>query len=386
MQSDLTLNALLPAVLKRGCPLYPETKAMALRLQELYGAQLDGGIKKKGDMSEIFISLSFPDSRYIKGDDGKRLFADALSLLESVLFKQTGFSKTHVEQEIFNQKNLILSIINDKRLYALMRCTEIMCKDEPYGLPVNGIIADLDSGKINEATLFEHYQKVISESVIDAAFCGCSEADADALVAMLKTALPESSTVTYPDNIVKAKSGSVRKVNEKDNVAQGKLSMGYRVGITAKDAEYPAAIVFNTLFGGGINSLLFNNVREKLSLCYYVSSRMDFMKGVAFVNSGIETANYDVAVNEITAQLDTIKEGKFSPKELEYAILDAVNGLRSVTDNQKLIEDLCIDRELSGAMDLDELIEKVKIVTADEVVDVANRVSPDVVYFLSNAE
>lgn len=80
----------------------------------------------------------------------------------------------------------------------------------------------------------------------------------------------------------------LRYITEEEPVAQGKLTIGLRTGITANDPEYPAMIVFNSCFGGSTASRLFCHVREKMSLCYYASSQTEKTKGVMAVTSGIE--------------------------------------------------------------------------------------------------
>ena len=64
------------------------------------------------------------------------------------------------------------------------------------------------------------------------------------------------------------------------DVVQGKLCMGFSTGIKPTDSDYPALMVANSIFGGGAHSKLFNNVREKLSLCYYASGSLDKTKAL----------------------------------------------------------------------------------------------------------
>ena len=46
-------NALLPAVLKRGCVDYPTIRDISMRLEQLYGAIFDCGVTKKGESQVI---------------------------------------------------------------------------------------------------------------------------------------------------------------------------------------------------------------------------------------------------------------------------------------------------------------------------------------------
>ena len=53
--------------------------------------------------------------------------------------------------------------------------------------------------------------------------------------------------------------------------------------------------VFNTLFGAGMTSKLFMNVREKLSLCYSIGSSYYGSKGLVTLAAGIDAAQKELA-------------------------------------------------------------------------------------------
>ncbi|UUZ95673.1 insulinase family protein [Paenibacillus sp. P25] len=91
----------------------------------------------------------------------------------------------------------------------------------------------------------------------------------------------------------------VKEVVERLEVNQGKLNMGLRINTSYADENYPAALMYNGILGGYPHSKLFTNVREKASLAYYASSRLDGHKGILTIQSGIEIGNYEKAVNII---------------------------------------------------------------------------------------
>jgi hypothetical protein len=78
-------------------------------------------------------------------------------------------------------------------------------------------------------------------------------------------------------------------------------------------------MLFNAVYGGTPTSKLFMNVREKLSLCYYASSSMDFLKGIMTVHSGIEFDKFNSAREEIMAQLECCRRGEIEEWEIEGA-------------------------------------------------------------------
>ena len=74
--------------------------------------------------------------------------------------------------------------------------------------------------------------------------------------------------------------------------------LGFRAGTAEPDGDVAAARLMNALLGGTPHSLLFRNVREKLSLCYYCASSYDRLKGILLVDSGVDGQNAGRAKEE----------------------------------------------------------------------------------------
>ena len=116
------------------------------------------------------------------------------------------------------------------------------------------------------------------------------------------------------------------------DIAQGKLVMGFRTGETTSPDAVNAMKMMVALYGGTPFSRLFQNVREKLSLCYYCAARYDKASGMMMVDSGVETGNEQKARDEILRQLELVKQGSFDDGELNSTILTISNALKSTVD------------------------------------------------------
>jgi len=170
----------------------------------------------------------------------------------------------------------------------------------------------------------------------------------------------------------------VRYVEEKLDVTQGKLSMGYRV----KGADEYAMILFNTIFGGSTTSKLFLNVREKLSLAYYASSGYDRYKGIMTVNSGIEFSNYQKALDEINLQFSYMKNKNITQEEFDQAMLSIINSYKSLYDGLRSLESFYAAQSGRDMVDLETFIDKLSKVTLEDVFCASENVELDTVYFL----
>ena len=166
-------------------------------------------------------------------------------------------------------------------------------------------------------------------------------------------------------------------------VVQGKLTLGFRSGTILTDKNYPAFALFNEIFGGSPTSMLFNNVREKMSLCYYCSSAPDALKGVLMVISGIENSNKDKAKEAILAQLDAVKNGNFTDEELMLARKSLVNGYKEIPDSNSGLYNWYLTRMIAGlSSSPQDAADAVLAVTKEEVIEVAKKVTFEMSYFL----
>ena len=178
-----------------------------------------------------------------------------------------------------------------------------------------------------------------------------------------------------------------RYTEEVLDVGQGKLSIGFRLGECMEDRNVAAISLFNAIFGGTVTSKLFMNVREKLSLAYYASSFTDVAKGIMLVNSGIDSSNYEKARDEIFAQLEAVKRGEISDYEFSAARAGLSSSYRMVSDSPQSLEGFYFQRMLEGEdISPNDRIEDLMNVSKDDVVEVANSIVCDQIYFLKGTE
>lgn len=135
--------------------------------------------------------------------------------------------------------------------------------------------------------------------------------------------------------------------------------------------------------------MLFMNVREKLSLCYYCAASFAEKSGVMFVDSGVESENIEPARKEIENQLALTAKGEFSDELLEQAKLAMVCALKGADDSPRNIADWYFsdctksEEDILSPEKLSELIEKV---TKKQVMEFAASLKLDTVYVLTGKE
>ena len=384
-EEEVTLNALLPFVMKQGSGLYPNIAAISKKLDGLYGGFFDCGIRKKGEDQVVCFNFEFVSPKYVKNDPNylSEIYRFVFDMVFNPLTDGGAFKEEFVAREKENLKDHIQGLINDKKEYAALRCIDEMCKGENYALYEYGRIEDLN--RIDGKVLYNHYQDILRSSVIDVFAVG--EVDLGPVEQKLSTVERSLVSYEYPKTAVLKKQPAARIAEDKFEVSQGKLAMGFLTNTGFCDEDAFALTVFNSIFGSGAHSKLFNNVREKLSLCYYAYSRLEKQKGVMLVSSGVEFENFKKAENEILAQLQDIREGKVSDAEMNASKKAIVNILRSLHDSAFSMEDFYLSGLVAGEVtDIEDYIKKIEAVSLDEVVKVAGKIQLDTVYYLTGKE
>lgn len=382
-EADVSKNAILPYVLKRGCKLCPDSEAVAKHLENLYGAKLSAHSLKLGDDHIIHFGIETISDRY--APNSETLVSDIIRLLLSVIFEPAAFSEEIIAQEKKNAKDRILAEINNKVVYAQQQCIKTMCDGDSFSLSPLGTEEGID--RINARELKVYYESIITASPIDIYVCG--DCDIDAVSEEIKsyTSAMAFMEPSMPKTVILTGNGEVKHVTDHMDVAQGKLSMGFKTNTAPNSADYISLMVMCSVYGGGAHSKLFNNVREKLSLCYYASSGLVKDKGIMIVNAGIEFENFQKAYDEIMAQLEAVKNGDISELEFASSKNAFINDLESYKDNQRLMQLFHLGQKVSNTnYDIDTLKEKIQGVTVDDVKRAAKEVCLDTVYFLAGKE
>mgnify|MGYP002861085877 CR=1 FL=1 len=386
-REEAAQNALLPDVLLRGCRLCPDMGALSAWLDQRYGADIQSTVRKKGEVQGIGFFLSWIDEKFVP--PGENLTGDLCALLGSFLLEPVlengAFRQDYVDGEKVNLINAIAAQINDKRVYAATRMRQEMFPEEAYGVSKNGEAAEVEA--ITPETLYAHYRDILALSRIELVFAG--RADVDKLTSALRVALkelPRGNTDPVGTDIGPMPR-EVRERSEVMDIKQGNLVMGFRTGVTSGDRDYPALLLLNAVYGGGITSKLFRHVREEMSLCYYASSGLDRFKGVMVVSSGVDFENYRRAKDEILRQLELCRAGEITEEELDFARNALRTSLRASGDSLGRMEDFYLSQEIGGfSYTPDDLREALETVTVQDLRRVAGSIRLDTIFFLKGAE
>lgn len=388
-RENVTKDALITAVLRRGTKNFPSQELISKELEFMYGASFDCGVEKTGDNHIMKFYLETLSEEFLpqKENLAQKCIEILLDIAFNPLVENGAFKKEYVEGEKQNLKQMIEAKIDNKNKYSYERCIEEMFKNEPYGLYRYGYVEDLE--KITPESLYQYYQELISHCKIDI-FCSGILDKENTKVILQNNKNIQKLVARKPEYVINNEQTENKEEKQENvvtdtmQVTQGKLVIGLDIHDTEPNSRFIAS-VYNAILGGGANSKLFQNVREKQSLAYTANSGYVRTKNSIFIRCGIEIQNYEKAVKTIKEQLEEIKQGNFSEEDLENAKTLIVSSIDSIPSEQDTEITYYYGQELSDSfVTVEDYAKKIKEVTKKQVQNLAQTVKVNTIYFLKN--
>lgn len=374
-KENVTYNALIPTVLKRGCEKYNNQLEISKKLEEMYDATFGIGITKVGNNEVLKFYLESLNNNYLPNNEdlSKTSIEMLLNIVMNPYLVNGKFDDDYVKQEKENLKKVIESRKDNKDTYATNRLLEEMFKEEPYGLYKFGNIDEIDN--ITSEKLYEKYKELIKNSekylyiVGDVKNLNIESYNIDEKEITISKEFPVK--ISKKENIVK----------EQMDVAQGKLV----IGLNTPNNKQEVIALYNTILGKGANSKLFLNVREKEGLAYSAGSTYLKRNNAIIISTGIEVSKYNKAVEVIKKQLKDMENGNITEKEMKDAKQFINAGLNLINESSENMIEYRFDKDLyNEEIDIEKYRKEIEEIKKEDIVKVAKQIKIDTIYFLGN--
>lgn len=389
-RNDVTKNALIPFLLRRGTNNLPDQYLIRKELDNLYDASFNCGIDKMGDNIVLKFYIESINNDYALNQENilNSSIKNLLDIVFNPLQNEGVLNESFLEIEKQSLRKVIESKIDNKDSYALDRCIAEMYGEERYGLYKYGYIEDIDKITIEDIT--DHYNNVIKTAKIDIFISGNIKED-EILNELnsnenIKKLIPREENYIINDVSTESKQivENIKQIEEKMDITQGKLVLGLDV-CSNMDNIQTVGLVYNTILGDGANSMLFQNVREKASLAYSTKSNFIKQKLNVFIRCGIQIENYEKALEIIKEQLENLKSGKFTDEDVENAKTYLISSIKNIEEEQDTEIVFYIGQEISKTnLSPEEYMKKVNEVSKEQIIEFAKSVNLNTIYFLRN--
>ena len=360
----VTLSNVLSYIITDRSKEYPTKQDMSLKMDELFGLNLNAKTSSLGYAHTLEIRIKTLNERYTDFPHLKASTEFLYSAISNPLLNETTFNEAKINLES------TLKRIQDKPSYlSLLKACEGVGKDTPLETFSQGSLSVLKQLKLED--VIDFHKMIVEEIKPNILIMGdLNQNSKKQVLDILK--FNGEKTVDKTSYIFKAKHHFRSTLNK--SVDQSTLTQPYTTNVLYSDENYFALRVLVIMLGQLPNSLLFQEVREKRSLCYSISAGTFNFDGIMSVQTGIEYSKKEVVEILIEEQIIKLRKGQFSLRLLNIAKKMFVNGLESMEDDQNAYLGFLFQRSITGNdFDLKKSINSIKKINKEDIIRVANQ-------------
>ncbi|MDR0614476.1 MAG: insulinase family protein [Lactobacillales bacterium] len=388
LQEDIVAKrALLSNLMETNSKQFSVQTELSKKLAELYGASFHSYVDRKGNMHRLNFLITIVNDLYVQDN---QLLERTVDFLKEIIFKPNIKEKAF-DQETFKleQDNLIKyieSLVEDKGYYAKLRLQKLYYRSsKAQAEPVCGTAQAVKQLTAKELACY--YQEVITTDKIDIMVMGnVNETRVQKLFSGFSFVPRQFSDIDIFYN--EPLTNVVIERAEQDSLNQSKLDLAYHLPIRFVDSAHFALQIFNGLFGGFSQSKLFLNIREKEGLAYFINSSFDSFRSLMLVSTAINRINRNKVIELIHEQLFSLQSGEFEEAEflqtkvmLKNIYLLSRDNINTIME-EKFINFLLPQTKFSK----EEYLQNLQLVTREEIIDVANKIKLQAIFFLEGTK
>jgi putative Zn-protease len=384
LKENITKRNFLSRIMMLGSNDYKTKVDLTKAEQDLYAVNISGTNRRIGNYLDTDISLKVLHDKYTE----KGNFEKSLDLLDSLIFNpkvtNKAFDETDFNTVYEEYKADLNSLVENKMAYALIKGLEATNDKSVISYRSIGYLDDLE--KITRENLYSYYEQVIRHNFVDIFVLGDVDEEYITNVIREKFKINTFKKAPIKTLVDETKTSRTKIVKEKTSSEQDNLIITLSLNnLTDYERNYPLSL-YNAILGGGSESLLFTEIREKNSLAYYVSSTPNKLDNLIIIRGGISKDKSMDAVNIVKKILKDLEGGKIDDDRIAKAKEYYTSAIDDIIESPFQIIESYYMIELLGVDDIETKRKKMLKVTKDEIIAVAKKIKMDTVYILEGSD
>ena len=379
-KEEITLRNLLKMVLIESTKKFDTERKFVIESEELYDLKLSSTSSRVGNFTTLSFNLTFLNEEYTE----KGLHNKSLDFLMEVLFNPN-VSNNKFDSLSFNNcvnklEKSIMGRKDNKTKYSIFALLQHM-GDYAYSYDQYGYLSDLKN--IDEAKLYEYYKKVLMNDLVDVYVIGNVDSNEikEYFINNFKiNSFKKEKMNVLIDEVLPRK--RVKVFKEEDDVNQTKIAIGLRFNDVSEYERKYVLYVYNEILGGSGNSLLFDTVREKNSLAYYINSIAQGYDNLLIIYTGIDKDRVDLGLKLIKKTIKDIEKGKFTLDMFNNAVNMITSSLKLSLETQPSVINNYYAMNILNSDDINTRISKFEKVTKEDVINFSKKIKMDTIFLL----
>ncbi len=379
-KDEINYRNMLSDILLESNSQYKTRRQLQIQKEELYNISLSGSSYKSGEYTFITYSMSFLNEKYTEPNMNEKSIELLLDLIQKPYIDDNKFDLETFNYTKDGLKNFLVSIDENPDRLAAIRLEEEMGENTPLAYRASGYLDTLD--EVTSEKLYEYYKSMIENDIIDIFVIGDIDEEKIKQIFEKRKFRDKKNPKTESHFVKLEDTRKEKEIIENKGFVQSKLKMGFKMSELDDFERKYVMIAYNFILGGGNDSKLFREVREKNSLCYYISSSYSNLYQMLTVSAGIANDSYEKTVSLVKKAIQEMKDGDFDDDDLEEVKSIYKNTCLSFYDNPFDIINSYLVHEYLDYDLIEDKIKNIQKVTKEDIIKVASKIKLDTVYFL----
>ncbi len=384
-KEEITKRCILSDILLQSSKKYESKRSLTIEAEELYSAEVGTSTQRLGNYIFTSFILQALNDRYTEEGNLDKSIAFLSEILFQPDVEKKAFQKEKLDLAKYNAVSNMSMIKEDAASYSTIRMLEAYDKESPISYRMSGYVEDIE--KVTEENLYECYQKMIDNDYVDIFVVG--NFDNKEMLSLIKKYFKfkkvKKKKASYYLPVKKPRKRRLFAKETIDNT-QSKLSIACPIGkLTPYERDY-SLVLANLILGGCTDSKLFQEVREQNSLCYTIHSMASKLDSLLLISAGIDRNHFQKTVELITQNLNKMKKGNITSKEIETAKEFYHTSLEEIEENENTMINEILSEEILGLEPIATRLEKMNKVRKQDIIKVCKKINMDTVFLLEGVK
>jgi len=380
-KEKIAYRNMLSLILLEATKKYTTRRLLDIECEYLYNINIGASTSQSGNYQLLRLDTTFLNEKYTESGMTEKSFQFFLDFIFNPNVENGKFDT----QTFNNAKNILkedIESFNDNPgRYAFSRLYENMCPDSVLKFHNTGYMEDLE--KITPENLYTYYKELLRTNLIDIFIVG--NIDFNNMEKIIKdNFIINTLKKANADHFIKQDKfrripqivKDSKEINQSILIAASKLK-----NITPFEREYVLAL-YNSVLGGGPDSKLFKEVREKNSLCYSISSSHSGIANLQYISAGIDEKNFDKTIKLVKKEIKKMAQGDFTDEELIQAKTTYLASLKELEDSTNGIINIYEAHEYLDYGLIEDRTKEIVKVTREDIINVSKKIHLDTIYLL----
>ena len=384
VKDEITLRSFIRPLLLLSSKNFPSGRLLTKEMERLYGPYISAEENRIGNYALTFFNMTMINEKYTESGMNNK----CMDFFKEILFNpdiiNDAFNKASfniVKNEI---RAKLKSIKDNPKYYSMMRMLEFLDPKSPISYR-SGYLEDFD--RIDEKMVYDYYKSMLHSDQVDIYVLG--DIDFIDMKNLVVDMVPINTIKKAKDSIYinhETFAKRLKNVEDEENLSQAKLVIGCKISkLTDFENKYVLPI-YNNILGGPSYSKLFQSVREKNSLAYYIYSNYRRADNILTISSGINKESFNKTVKLIKEEFANMSKGNISEEELKRAQEEMLNIIQNIEDKPTFLINNFMWQNLCGLDDIETRKKVIFNVTIDNIKEISKKIKLDTIYLLHGGD